>query len=340
MKGNKTLLITYDNQSKEININTSKCTYEMLYLTIKNEFSLAANINIYTSDTNTKLNETNCNDLILNSYEQSIEIYLQIATIICKPTVNMTSNNYNKDKCSLCLNRIIKCKYVCTICDNYILCEQCEFNHAHPLFKFKTPFIADNKKELYTIMTTINNHNKDHYIKLSNNLYKNELAIGTNLKKKIHINITNNSQYILTKNTFWLIAKDYNDLELQYDRVIKEEIQLCQNIIVPINIVSKSKEKEYKIHFQLLPSVNHYLGKLYSNSMTINVKVIDDEEEKMLSCYFAENPEIQLLPKELMQQLYQIDNKKITHKTPTQVYELLKKSKWNIKKVIEKLKAG
>ena len=70
-------------------------------------------------------------------------------------------------------------------------------------------------------MTTINNHNKDHYIKLSNNLYKNELAIGTNLKKKIHINITNNSQYILTKNTFWLIAKDYNDLELQYDRVIK-----------------------------------------------------------------------------------------------------------------------
>lgn len=74
--------------------------------------------------------------------------------------------------------------------------------------------------------------------------------------------------------------------------------------------------------------------------MSINVQLIDDIEEKMLSFYFAGNPEIQLLPKELMKYLYAIDIKKITSKTLEEVYELMKKSKWDIKKVIEKLKSG
>lgn len=189
-------------------------------------------------------------------------------------------------------------------------------------------------------MKTIHKHKNNQYIKLSHNLYNNVVAIGTNLKTQINIKIKNKSQHILTKNTFWLIATDYNDLELQYDRVIKEDIQPYQKINVPINIISGGDEKKYKIQFQVLPLIAHNLDKLFSNSMSINVQVIDDKEEKMFSFYFAGDPEIQLLPKELMKYLYAIDNKKITTKTPKEVYELMKKSKWNIKKVIEKLKAG
>lgn len=69
MERNKTILISYDNQSKEININTSKCTFAILYSMIKNEFLLTSSINIYISDRNTKLNEINYNDFIVNSYE-------------------------------------------------------------------------------------------------------------------------------------------------------------------------------------------------------------------------------------------------------------------------------
>lgn len=353
MERNKTILISYENQSKEISINTSKCTFAILYSMIKDEFLLTSSINIYTSDTNTKLNEINYNDFIVNSYEQSIEIYLQITpetetisfpkrskTIIRKPQLNITNDNFTTDKCSLCLNEITQFKYVCTICDDYTLCQQCELNHDHPVFKFKTPFVANNKTELYKVMKIINNHKNNQYIKLSNNLYNNVVTIGTNLKKKINVKIKNKSQHSLTKNTFWLIATDYNDLELQYDRVIKEDIQPYQKINVPINIISGSNEKKYKIQFQVLPLVVHNLDKLFSNSMSINVQVIDDKEEEMFSFYFAENPEIQLLPKELMKYLYAIDIKKITSKTPKEVYELMKKSKWNIKQVIEKLKAG
>ena len=59
----------------------------------------------------------------------------------------LTSNSinermFNSEICSICGNKIKGIKYICCICDQLELCEECELYHNHPCFKYKNNFIS------------------------------------------------------------------------------------------------------------------------------------------------------------------------------------------------------
>ena len=49
---------------------------------------------------------------------------------------------FNTEKCHICESPLHGIKYVCCICENYIICEECELYHNHPCFKYKRDFIS------------------------------------------------------------------------------------------------------------------------------------------------------------------------------------------------------
>lgn len=69
----------------------------------------------------------------------------------------LTTNLINIDtfksiKCSICKNNLLGIKYICCVCENCILCSDCELEHYHPCIKFKTPFLS-NIEDIYKFLT-------------------------------------------------------------------------------------------------------------------------------------------------------------------------------------------
>jgi hypothetical protein len=50
---------------------------------------------------------------------------------------------FKNEKCSICNSTLQGVKYVCCLCDNYIICEDCELYHNHPCFKYKINFVSN-----------------------------------------------------------------------------------------------------------------------------------------------------------------------------------------------------
>ena len=61
------------------------------------------------------------------------------------------------DVCSICSSNIYLEKYLCLICKECILCDNCEANHLHPVIKWKNNQL-NNLKKIYLFTS---NYNKD-----------------------------------------------------------------------------------------------------------------------------------------------------------------------------------
>ena len=71
--------------------------------------------------------------------------------------VQFTANIINPDtfktiKCSKCKYNLSGIMNICCVCENCILCTNCEIEHYHPCIKYKTPFLC-NLKDLYKFIT-------------------------------------------------------------------------------------------------------------------------------------------------------------------------------------------
>ena len=394
MEEPKSLIISYEKQSIEVTITEELHTFSNLIKLLQDEFTLQSKFNIYTSDTNTLINEANYSETILSSDDRTTEMYIHLTQNINQddeeeenledqlnkmlsqdniendyskiPSTNFSNNiisSYSKDndmsmrcgmvieklfpqdKCTLCDDSIAQFKYICTICEECVLCEECELKHEHPVIRLKEPFVGkNNKKEMLSVMKTCSKENfsskaplLSHCISLSNDLINNSISMGPHVKKQFYIEIHNKSQSVLSKNSFRLIAKDYIDLQLKFEGVIKEDIEPKEKKKIKINITSGKKEGNYEIYFYFLTSFEHKLSKIYSCPLKIKVNVINDEEEISLSGFFTDYPEIQKLPKDLLTIIYSVVNEKLSTKPPDEVYDILKKHKWNIQQAIEDL---
>ena len=62
----------------------------------------------------------------------------------CPPNMEyLRQEMFKSEKCTICNNILKGVKYICCLCDNYILCEECELYHIHPCFKYKMHFISN-----------------------------------------------------------------------------------------------------------------------------------------------------------------------------------------------------
>ena len=55
------------------------------------------------------------------------------------------------DICSICSSNIFTEKYLCLICKECILCQNCELNHLHPVIKWKNNQLS-NLNKIYVLI--------------------------------------------------------------------------------------------------------------------------------------------------------------------------------------------
>ena len=78
MEQTKSLIISYEKQTIEVTITKELHTFSTLKQLIKDEFTLQTNFNIYTSDTNTLINESNYTEAIITSNDKATEMHIQL----------------------------------------------------------------------------------------------------------------------------------------------------------------------------------------------------------------------------------------------------------------------
>jgi len=208
--------------------------------------------------------------------------------------VNIEDDFKNKPKdspfddiCSICSSSIYKEKYLCLICKECILCENCEANHLHPVIKWKNNQLNSLNK-IYLFMTKynneiINNMNKNkegknkkvkYTFKLKSNIF--EYSMKPNQKHEIPLTIynLNNNDADCEQLGIVLFGRNTKDL-IVYNMEIKEEIRRNGNIKTNIDVESGKYCKMYHFDVGLFATGNI---ELESNFISFKVKVSNEDK--------------------------------------------------------------
>ena len=265
-------------------------------------------------------------------------------------TVKINNNQFKnyisfKDsRCSICQNFIINVKYVCLFCDKLILCSQCEPNHTHPVIKFKNNFFDSTKEEvLYQIHCFQNPPYKRGFnpfyhpkiLSLQSNLIKNHLFMNPNSFKILRLVLTNKSGSNIPKGKLICVIRNNEELKVSYDENIPDILNQDTHII-PVKIDSTNKTVEHKLHVVICSEEQNEV-KFFIPPYEFTVTVGIDKEEKKVSDYFLDHPEITILPKHEQLKVQQVHQNKLSSKTPIDIYKILTKHKMDINKAIGEL---
>jgi len=184
--------------------------------------------------------------------------------------VNIEDDFKNKPKdspfddiCSICSSNIFTEKYLCLICKECILCQNCELNHLHPVIKWKNNILSDLNK-IYSFMSNydkeIIDYNKKskgkffgsnkqkYYFKLKSN--NSEYSMKPNQELDIPITIfnLNNNEVDCEKLKIILFGRNIKDLIVD-NKDIKNKIAKDGNFKTFISIESGNFCKMY--HFEV-----------------------------------------------------------------------------------------
>ena len=209
--------------------------------------------------------------------------------------VNIEDDFKNKPKdspfdevCSICSSNIYLEKYLCLICKECILCENCESNHLHPVIKWKNNQL-NNLNKIYLFMSNYNkeiidynNKNKGGFFgsnkrkynfKLQSNKY--EYSIKPNQKLDIPLTIINlnNNEVDCQKLKIVLFGRNTKDL-IVFNKEIKDKIKKDGSLQTFISIESGNFCKMY--HFDIGLFSNEDI-ELDFNIISFKVKVSNEK---------------------------------------------------------------
>ena len=209
--------------------------------------------------------------------------------------VNIEDDFKNKPKdspfdevCSICSSNIYLEKYLCLICKECILCENCESIHLHPVIKWKSNQL-NNLNKIYLFMSNYNdeiidynNKNKGGFFSSNKRKYNfklqsniSEYSIRPNQKLDIVLTIINlnNCDVDCEKLKLVLFGRNIKDL-IVYNKEIKNKIKKNGNIQTFISIESGYFCKMY--HFDVGLFSNDDI-ELDFNIISFKVKVSNDK---------------------------------------------------------------
>ena len=215
------------------------------------------------------------------------------------------------DSCSICKSKIYFNKYICVVCNDFILCPKCEIEHEHPVLKCKFNQLS-SLESLYIYINTKNQeikNNRNNSGFLSNifsNKYElklecdtNELTMRPNTKKNIPLTIYNlsNTEFDCDKNKVVIYGRNSKDLKV-YSTILKDKINKSEKIEALITLEAKDKkeDKDYIFHLELYSLLS---SRLKSNMLIFKVKVNEDQEDEELDEYFKDYPKIAIQSKSI-----------------------------------------
>ena len=209
--------------------------------------------------------------------------------------VNIDDDFTNKPKdaifddiCSICSAKIYYEKYLCIVCKDCIICPNCEFNHLHPVIKWKNNqlsnlnsiflFLSYNNKTIKKLNSNNNGgifgSNKPKYeFKLESNSY--EYSMKTKCKMELPINIIslNKINVDCKKLKIVLLARNIKDLII-YNKELDNTIRPGETLKTFISIESSLFSKIYNFNIVLFSTEDINIE---FNILSIKLKVLNDK---------------------------------------------------------------
>lgn len=179
-------------------------------------------------------------------YHEEEDKYLNDKPYLPVIPLNIPKKIFKSEKCSLCRNHMNTFKYICGICDNISLCENCENIHPHPCFKYKT--------------------------KLLSNLTETYKYIDKNYNFKIPLD---------SKKMTKLIRKEYN-LKIAPMTDLQFSARPNKVIDIPLKVINLSDEKVNSSQFIILIKNNKLININYKVDKSFTIKPDDEHKIKLL----------------------------------------------------------
>ena len=178
--------------------------------------------------------------------EENIRSKYILSSKLIKPEMFQT------EKCTICNSALKGIKYVCCLCDNYNLCEECELYHNHPCFKYKIQFISnivDTSNFLEKCYNFKLPYETTRYSKLFRKEYDLKIAplsdlsfsIRPNKTINIPIKILNYTKETINSSQFLIICKNQKNLFLSTNETEKYSIEPGDEYILKIKCVTPER---------------------------------------------------------------------------------------------------
>lgn len=202
---------------------------------------------------------------------------------------------FKKEKCIICNTPLQGIKYICCLCDNYIICEECELYHNHPCFKYKIDFISDIL-ETSNFIEKCYNFRLPHESTRFSKLYRKEydlkimpmtdvsFCLRPNKKINIPIKILNYSRDIVNSTQFVIICKNQKNIYLSVDENDKYHIEAGGEHILKIKCMTPERTcKQENIFIEI-----------YSNDLDIKMSSRLSHEYKIEVNFDTDDDKINL----------------------------------------------
>ena len=245
-------------------------------------------------------------DALLNSKFQQLEN--KISTIFKSQTIksqwntqmsvplNQSQKAYSNEICNYCHNPLNLKKYQCIICDNLILCENCEHTHyEHPLIKFdlnanykslknkeeivkylktSNEVVESKKPRLFSMIKNIfvKNKNDDYFLKLFKKDKICSFAVPLNAQYPFIISLTNETNVELTEEIEFIIKNSYG-LTINTISNVKR-IEAFQTVDILFTVEHPKECRTYKVDLTLHTNKN----KIVYQPLALEIKVVEKED--------------------------------------------------------------
>ena len=200
---------------------------------------------------------------------------------------------FNTEKCHICESPLHGIKYVCCICENYIICEECELYHNHPCFKYKRDFISnivDTSNFLEKIHGFKPPYESTGYSKLFRKEYDLKIlplsdfsfSLRPNKKIFIPIKILNYCRETIKSSQFVIICKNQKNIFLSTNENEKYSIEPGGEYILKIKCITPERTcKTENISIEIFSNeLNIKSSRRLSYEYNIEVN-FDSEDDKI-----------------------------------------------------------
>jgi len=262
-----------------------------------------------------------------------------------------------RQTCDICMKSpILGAKYLCILCQDMVICGNCENQHNHPVIKFNNELIG-NKDQLMKLMFLASNNNEENVLTKVFNKIENSTSMqkiqsffksstlkaqigceypygiiakpGTSFTLTLYLSNTS-AKGILPKGVK-ILPLNNRDLEIQ-PLVTNFELESKQMAKVELKCRAPMKDDKYKVKF----IVFHNNAIINIQPMTLDIIVGIDENAK-LNEFFMEFEDIVKLPKEKKKILYEVVNEQLSSKNPLTIKAILEKYNWSVEFALDEL---
>lgn len=261
----------------------------------------------------------------------------------------INKDNFKTEICSICGNNLQGVKYICNVCENCILCTNCELDHFHPCIKFKTEFLS-NLPSIYKFISKNYGYKKEtnnKFIKLFKKEYEikmcpltdGKVCLRPNREVKFPIELTNLTKETIYSTQFDIIPKDNKLVQIYFEAHEKFSIKPKSNII-KLKCISGGKLGKEKINFYLF-SRELTLKNSGQLNFCIEFEINDDIEEEEMNKNLKFNENVILYNKDhkrmALKILDEIKDNNRSEEHINKVFKILIKSKWDKRKAIKEI---